>query len=149
MRSILFAILIVAAGCGGKSAEPTTPAPAPEGGEHAGHGAEHEHEGGHPELTPEMHAFHDQLAPLWHAEPGPQRQADTCDSIPTLEQGVASIAAAPVPAGVDGATWTGAVGALDTSLDELQTSCAGAEFDATFSTVHDRFHALMDLLPKA
>ena len=78
-RTLTFALLICAAACGGKSRPAAAPATASEHAhEGSGSGAMQEEHAGMPaELT----AFHDLLAPHFHAADGPQRLQDTCAAI--------------------------------------------------------------------
>jgi hypothetical protein len=145
MRVIFASILLVAAAaCGGKS----TPAPS-EPTEEAK--PEEHHVGEHPELPAELTAFHDVLAPLWHAEAGAQRETDTCAAVPAMQEKAAAIAAAPPPGDVDAALWGKQSDVLAGSVDMLGAGCGSGEqhdFDGEFGAVHDAFHGLLDLLPK-
>jgi hypothetical protein len=144
MRSILFIVAIAAAACGGASKSDTTE-PAPATGtmpadEHAGEE--------HSNLPAEVHAFHEQLAPLWHSEAA-DRQAATCAKGAELADGAAKIEGAAAPEGVDAAAWTAAAKELTASAQALVTDCGAgaADFDAKFNAVHERFHGLIELLP--
>ncbi len=143
--SIFFAVALAA--CGGTSASgPATSSM----GEHAHEG----HEGGeHPTLTPEMNAFHDVLAPLWHAEPGVERKENTCKATAQLHELAAQIFVA-APAGADLTVWQQEASALDGALGELDGPCFGGmtnqgtmTFEDAFHGVHQQFHVLMELLP--
>lgn len=153
-------VAVVVAACGGKS----DPAPAPSpgaGGAHAGHGehAHHHmgegHEAEHPPMTPELTAFHDVLAPLWHAEPGAQRTSDTCAATARMAGLVPALYDAP-PAGADVAAWGAAVDELQGRISDLEGPCSGGTvelgamtFDDAFRALHEQFHALLGLLPPA
>jgi hypothetical protein len=145
MRTIFCSLILAVAACGGASKseieEPAGGSSEPIGNEEATH-EEHQH----PELTAEMHAFHDVLAPLWHAST-PDRQATTCDSAGTLLALGEDIQDAPNP-GADEAAWGEAVKRLMLSVVTLMDGCkAGGDFEAHFGAVHDAFHGLMELLP--
>jgi hypothetical protein len=153
--AILLAVVVAA--CGGKSS-PATTTTTTEGHDHAGHEGHEGHEEHleHPELTPEMTAFHDVLAPLWHAEAGPQRMADTCAAVDNM-RGLGEQVIAHPPATVDETAWVNEGSFLQNTLNELEASCANngepdegvLTFDAAFERVHEAFHAIMGLLPKA
>src|SRR5215813_2966271 len=100
IRALLIS-LVLAAACGGKKSEPTTPPDKHEAGEHE-----------MANMPPELAKFHDVLAPRWHADKGPQRMKDTCAAIPDFTAGVTAIAKAQVPAGADATAWTDGAGKL-------------------------------------
>lgn len=148
MRSILFIVAIAAAACGGAS-KPDTTEPEPASGTMPAGEHEHEGEGDHHEALPaDVHAFHETLAPLWHSEAA-DRQAATCAKGAELADGAAKIEAAAAPEGVDAAAWTAAAKELTAASQALVTDCGAgaADFDATFTALHDRFHGLIELLP--
>lgn len=145
---ILAALALVA--CGGASspapqAAATTPA---EHGEHnegkSEHGA-HEHQ-----FPAEVTAFHDVMAPLWHAEAGDARRQGTCDAVAKMSEAARSVEAAQVPAkaAADPSKWHEATAALTLSVEQLGASCAATapSFEADFKNVHEKFHALVALI---
>jgi hypothetical protein len=154
MRTLIASLaFLVAVGCGGKSkSDAVDPCKDKKMME------EHHEEGGgeeageHPELTPEMAGFHDVLAPLWHADPGPDREANACDNGGELLNAAAAIQDAGPPEGVSGGDWDANVQVLMLSIQDLMDTCSGSSknltFDQAFGAVHDGFHGLMDLLPK-
>ncbi len=139
-------LLLAAAACG--SSEPTTastPSSAPAAGEQA---AKSEGDDGHHRLTPELKGFHDLLSPLWHADKGEARRADTCKAVPDFKTRAAAVKAAAPPASVDPAGWTAAGSDLEGAVAGLETACAGSDpaaFDTAFEAVHTRFHHAMEL----
>lgn len=142
MRIFLASIFFVAA-CGGAASEPAepTPGPAAETHEHADQPEEH------PQLTPELHAYHETLAPLWHDESA-ERQAKTCAAVGDLVGKGAAVGPAGAPATVDANAWQTAVARFDAANAQLQTVCGGTgDFAAAFHEVHEAFHALLDMLP--
>lgn len=158
MRTILASIVFVvvtAAGCGGKGKSETTADPCKDPCKdgtmehHEGEG--HSHEGEEHNLTPEMTAFHDVLAPLWHAEAGPDRTSQTCVESGRMLDLANGIQNAPVPERADAGKWELAVRDLMLSITVLQDSCPaeadGAAADEAFAGVHDAFHGLMELMP--
>lgn len=145
-RSLLFVSLLLAAACGGKSPPATTSSTATET-EHPGHG-----DGKPAHAFPaEVGAFHDKLSPLWHAEAGTARVEATCGASGELDQLAEDVQNAAPPAGVDAAAWGAHVTSMRDAVSKLGDDCVatqGAAFDANFETVHNAFHALIDLLPK-
>lgn len=145
------------AACGG--ADKSTPgaeepASAAQAGapEHAEHGEQAEHGGHAHRFPPAVDAFHAVLAPLWHAEPGPARVADTCQGVGELESKAQAIQTAPMPESLTAdqePAWREAGQTLLTSIDALETACNAdgrPDFDASFIAAHDAFHGLVDLL---
>jgi hypothetical protein len=118
---------------------PAAPAPAAP----AAHG---EHHGAMP---PEVHRFHEILAPRWHAPEGAQRTADTCAAIPDFRTGASAIA--KTSAGPDAAAWTAAATDLAARVEDLAATCTtppAATFEPAFSALHDAFHRVADLALK-
>jgi hypothetical protein len=139
-RLALLLSLLVAAACG--SSEPAPGATTPAAGEHAG-GEEHH------KLTPELDAFHQVLAPLWHADKGEARQKDTCAAVPEFKTRAAAIKGAAAPASVDAAAWTSAGAELESAVAGLETACGGADpaaFEPAFEAMHAKFHGAMELV---
>lgn len=146
MRTILFTLILAASACGGSSKTDT---------EEPGGGAEpitqekgeESKEESHPELTAEMHDFHDVLAPLWHSKT-PDRQDRTCENAGRMLSLGEKIQDAPNP-GAEQAAWEEAVKTLMVSIVKLMDECkSGGDFEANFGAVHDAFHGLMELLPE-
>jgi hypothetical protein len=142
MRAVFFSLTILAAACGGK-AKPATTSTATEP---AGNpGEQHEHH-----FPAEVGAFHDKLAPLWHADAGQPRVDQTCAATGELDALAASIAKAPAPEGTDAAAWSTKAAELQASITKLSAACgdpARATFDADFEGVHHAFHHLIELMP--
>ncbi len=109
------------AACGGS---PPAEAPAPV--HHRGEHAEHKE----PEqLAPPLKDFHAVLSPLWHLDPGPGRAEKTCTEVKSLQDKADATKDAELAAAVKA----------------LADECAKEgrpEFDARFTAVHERFHAL-------
>jgi hypothetical protein len=134
-RIFVLAFLIA---CGSKQPAPTGPTS----------GAAGETEGSaHPMQMPtEMQAFHDVLAPRWHAAQGPQRMKDTCDAIAQFQSTADALGKATPPTNANADTWTNSTRALVASVGDLATACQGGNlgaFETAFTTVHENFHALM------
>jgi hypothetical protein len=109
----------------------------------SGQHAEDEHHG---KLSPEVNAFHEVLRPLWHAEKGDKRKADTCAAVPQLTSSADAIAKSVPPETANADRWTGATKALVAAVPELDTACKSGDmgkFETAFSNLHDAFHALM------
>ncbi len=75
-------------------------------------------------------AFHEVIAPLWHAPESSERTEQTCAAVPTLEQRAQEIGDAK----------------LVESIHALAAECAGdrGAVQGKFSSVHDAFHAAME-----
>jgi hypothetical protein len=135
----LFAISIA---CGGS----TPPASAPhEHAEHE-HGQEEEHHGN---LPKEVREFHDLLAPLWHAEKGPERVTKTCAQARALH--AAAIEAAGARDKANDASWKAEGGALVDATAALAAECdkeGRPQFEARLSDVHEHFHKLVENLSR-
>src|SRR5262245_47423244 len=112
-RTLIFAFGLAAAACAGHS-----PAPSPT--EHRAHMS-----GGdaHSDLPPEVVAFHDRLAPLWHAEAGKQRTDDTCAAVGDFEKLLDNLARAAPPPTVDSTAWGERVGELRGYVSALGADC--------------------------
>ncbi|HUQ04493.1 MAG TPA: hypothetical protein VM261_18460 [Kofleriaceae bacterium] len=146
MRSILLAITVAAAAsaCGGKS-KPATSTDISQSQPAGNPGEEHEHS-----FPAEMGAFHDKLAPLWHADSNQARIDQTCTATGELDALAAGVKNGAVPEGVDPAKYSERADALTASIVKLSAACGSpdrATFDADFGGVHSAFHALIELLP--
>jgi len=134
-----FALLfVVAAACGG-SEKPAPVGPTTMGNE----GMEH------PKLTPELDAFHEAIAPRWHADKGEARMTDTCGAVPDFQAKAAAVKAAAAPDKVDATAWADAGAGLETAIAGLETACGGTDmpaFETAFEGVHDAFHHAMELV---
>jgi hypothetical protein len=146
MRNLSIVLFVVAAACGGKSkSTPTTTAD--HGGEHGMGMSPDAMKAMMAKMPPEMSAFHDVMAPNWHAAHGDKRMADTCASVPTLTTDGAALAAAKLPEGGDAAKWSAGGTALTAAVADLKTKCDakdGAAFEASFEGVHKAFHGMME-----
>lgn len=154
MTSAAFALLLA---CGGSSepapempsnntAETGTETAAPMEGEHkeGSMDGEHKHE-----FPPNVDAFHDVLKPLWHADAGEKRTADTCAQAKSLSAAAMKIAEGDVPekAAAHADAWKQASEGLIAAVSDLEMTCGNPErlgmFDDGFKNVHDAFHALI------
>ncbi|GMV17693.1 MAG: hypothetical protein HS104_32245 [Polyangiaceae bacterium] len=132
LLSVPFAALALVA-CGGSPPAESPPSGHHHGAHHGegqghghGHGAEHKDPD---KLSPELKDFHAVLSPLWHMDKGPGRADKTCAEVAKLQEKAD---------GTKDAELTAAVKALG---DECAKE-GRAEFDARFTAVHERFHAL-------
>jgi hypothetical protein len=99
-------------------------------------------------MTPELTAFHDVMAPLWHAEAGDKRMKETCGSVGKFEMNAESVKKASAPTGVDAMTWSTAATKLGTDVAALKDKCTAtdaAAFEPAFANVHNSFHGMMEL----
>jgi hypothetical protein len=147
MKLLAPIVLALAAGCG--SSEPATSRPATSGAPAPGAQPAAAHEEEHHRLTPELQAFHDQLAPRWHASKGEARTKDTCGALADFKARAADVKAASAPAAVEPASWQRAGTELVEAVNGLATACGGkdpAAFDAAFEAVHTSFHRAMELV---
>jgi hypothetical protein len=139
VRTLTFTLLLAAA-CGGKDkAAPASPTPMPGSGQHA----DGEH---HANLPPDVNAFHELLRPLWHAEMGDKRRADTCAAAPQMTSNADAIGKSVPPQTANADRWTAATKGLVEAVPALDAACKSgdaAKFETAFSGVHDAFHALM------
>jgi hypothetical protein len=146
LLTLALALTSLLAACGGSEPRATgdtapaapaasQPEPAPAGGEH-------------PQLSPELDAFHDALAPRWHAEPGPARTRDTCAAVPEFRTRASAVKGAGAPAGAASTAWSEAGARLEKAVADLDAACRAPDapgFDAAFAAVHDAFHHAMEL----
>jgi hypothetical protein len=128
---------------------PSEPAKSAEGG---GHEAQHEHEhgAGHHEERGDHHgaagavkAFHDVLAPVYHAEKNPARTEQACGAVPSFKERGAAVG---TEAGND-AKKKAAAEALVGAVGNLEKACAEsgrAQVDPSLEKVHDAFHAVVE-----
>jgi len=149
--ALLFAVVLATSACGGKAAPSPEPDPAtgPQHAMHEGSGAAMGHKPGHEhgEMAPTITAFHDVLAPRWHAEKGAKRMADTCAAIPEFQRGAAAIIAAPAPQGAVAAAWTDGGKQLAEAITALEAPCKASDaaaFEPAFHRVHESFHRVME-----
>jgi hypothetical protein len=167
MKTVLI-LAIAVIGCGG----PARPDPVAPGGEigrmgamnqkHNMHGSKgpmgamgamsstddqgEDQEMGEANLPPQVAAFHDVLAPRWHAPHGAKRIADTCAAVPQFRSNAEAIATAQPPGGGDAAAWSIGVKQLVEAVAGLETPCKANDasgFEPAFERVHTAFHQVM------
>jgi len=122
--SILLCLGLGLTACG--SSEPTTTTTADQEASVGGEAQEH------PQLPPDLAAFHDALAPVWHHDPGEERAHDACDAAQTYIQ-----LSANVQNGED----------LRTATRHLAAVCGSAETPAieeALRAVPEAFHAVLE-----
>ena len=135
MRACILPILLFL-GCGGTE-HPAEHHESTGGGEH------------HEALPPALDAFHEILAPLWHAEAGEERTDRTCSAMDSFRTRAEAVRSSPPPpaAESDSAGWQSAADALGGSVDALAAACAAdgrPAFAESFERVHEAFHALVE-----
>ncbi|HUS31975.1 MAG TPA: hypothetical protein VMZ53_25920 [Kofleriaceae bacterium] len=148
MRRIFVAALVFAAACGGKSAAPAKVGEGSGTGAGSGSGPMMGHQGEHDDMSPELKRFRDVFAPLWHAEKGAKRTADTCAAVPELTASADAIGKATPPPSAMADTWTKGTRGLVAAVAKLGEACKAndaTKFEAAFTDVHESFHALMEM----
>jgi len=98
-----------------------------------------------------MVAFHDVLRPLWHSDPGAERDRRTCTQSQLLRQRAEELANAPAPAEVQARanSWMTSTAQLVATVQQLETTCrasAAVGVASALEAVHRAFHNLLDLL---
>lgn len=105
----------------------------------------------HPELAGPVKAFHDRLSPNWHSAPGAARNAAACAGAADYASLANDIVSAPVPRSA-ARGWPAATAGLRDAAIALTAYCAsghGGNVLAGLTTLHDRFHDLMETLRSA
>lgn len=93
-------------------------------------------------------AFHDLLAPLWHAV-GPTRMQQVCNSQPELATRAEAVRKAGSPGDLDAGAWSASLDKVEKTLAGLKGPCGGTDttrFEAAFTALHWAFHDYMDLV---
>jgi hypothetical protein len=140
-------VVVGLGGCGGTQSDANQPLESPRDSQRhdqaKDRGEKHDEVG----MPPTLRAFHDVLAPRWHAKPGPERMADTCKAIPDFRGNADAIATSQQPEGRDPAAWVAGGKQLSDAVTVLESACKSADatsFDAAFGQVHERFHGLLE-----
>jgi hypothetical protein len=122
MRNQLLVLAIFMAACGGGTTTATVET-----------NTAHEHEG----MSPEVEAFHEVLAPLWHQDPGPGRGQAACAASADLNTRAEAVAAAQP--GDESA-------ALVSRAHALAETCANdpGVAEGALGELHEAFHALIE-----
>lgn len=152
MKSLLVAAAVTVASftlqaCGGQNEPPRSPHEEHMGpmghGEHGEHGHGHhggghhehgeEHKDGHDELgkaSPELKAFHEVLAPVWHSPAGADRVKKACDAQASFTEKANTTKDAELIA----------------KSGDLAKSCGGdrAKVEEALAAIHERFHRLAE-----
>jgi hypothetical protein len=108
-------------------------------------GEEHdEHEGGehHHEMDPDLSAFHDVLAPVFHMADGNDRNDKTCAAVPKMEELSGKVASSRKNDGARAAATE-----LQESVLDLQKSCSSldpASIKKSLEGLHTHFHEVME-----
>lgn len=141
-RTLTVALVVGAMACGGKDKATTPATGATAQTEHDAHREHGEH---HANLPPEMHAFHDLLAPRWHTPRGDERTNATCGAIDQFMAAADAVAKATPPVAANADTWTTGTNALAVAVAQLEAACKAQPeaFEPMFASVHDAFHDLL------
>ncbi|PHR92958.1 MAG: hypothetical protein COA69_06470 [Robiginitomaculum sp.] len=110
---------------------------------------EQTHEDHHEGFSESVKAFHDVMSKDWHAKTGPERMQSTCTNVHEYAQKAKAVVEASSPASVPATEWQTATTALVATVKVLEATCEQndtADFQANFSSVHDKFHDLVKLL---
>lgn len=86
----------------------------------------------HGNLSAPVKAFHDEMAPLWHADKSPERTAKTCEHAPALQAKAAAVGDKDL------------IGATS----DLAAECSKTDrpdFEAKFAEVHKKFHKAAEI----
>lgn len=92
--------------------------------------------------------FHAVLAPIWHADKGPDRTAKACDASKTMRERAGAIETSAPPEGAKAEDYTANAKALTVSVDALTAACAAdgrPDVDAKLSQVHDAYHKVAEM----
>ena len=105
-----------------------------------------EHEDHHPHIA-EVTALHDEIAPVFHAEPGVVRASAACEHASALHERSLAVQSATLPASIDAEAWRSATIDLVVAADALQTECSGQgpAVEERLSHLHDSFHRVMEI----
>ncbi len=96
-------------------------------------------------MPAELNALHDELAPVYHLEPGADRAAAACEHAAGFQAHASTIAAMTPPEGGDAEMWIASSAQLGTTTDALAAACASsADVEAELENVHTAFHGLME-----
>jgi hypothetical protein len=147
MRIPAILLLSMLLACGPSSSAETASTSGGESGHHGHHGEHHEEHGDHHAALPaEVNALHDELAPVWHQEPGPGRTAAGCEHAASFRAHAATIQGIGAPDGASAEVWAAATASLASSAETLASECAAssANAEAAFDAFHTAFHGVMD-----
>lgn len=100
----------------------------------------------HAGMPAEVNALHDELAPIYHQEPGATRATTACEHAEAFRGHASTVASIAPPEAADPEMWTAAVASLGTTADALGTECAasGPAVEAKLEDFHTAFHAVME-----
>ena len=97
-------------------------------------------------MPAEVAKFHDLIKPLWHADLGDKRTADTCAALPAIQAQADAVAKAPAPPAADATKWAAATKELVDAAAAMKDPCDKkdtAAFEPAFKRVHEGFHGLL------
>lgn len=104
----------------------------------------------HSALPTSVARFHDIISKDWHAPEGPDKLRDACSHTGAYLLTAQDVVAAKTPDGVDAKDWGKATVKLNDASIGFSALCAAGDNGKTgkgLSTLHDRFHDLVKLLP--
>lgn len=148
MRIPSILLLSLLLGCGASSSAETASTTGGESGHAEHHGDRHggDHGDHHAGLPAEVNALHDELAPIWHQEPGAGRTAAACEHAASFQAHATTVQGVAAPDGASVEVWAAATASLASSAETLASECAAssANAEAAFDAFHTAFHGVMD-----
>ena len=92
-----------------------------------------------------MNALHDELAPIWHQEPGAGRTAAACEHAASFQAHATTVQGVAAPDGASPEVWAAATASLASTAASLGEACAaGGDAEGAFDAFHTAFHGVMD-----
>jgi hypothetical protein len=136
LRALLFAAAVAACGSSSRQAA-VEPIETPE------------KHGGHELPVPELNAYHEVLAPVWHDKVTAKDWAGVCGEAPRLAEAGAKVKAATLPEelGDRETKYRELATTLADLSEQLSTGCdpsKGEDLAGRMTMIHDTFHALME-----
>lgn len=104
----------------------------------------------HSALPTPVARFHDIISKDWHAPEGPDKLRNACSHTGAYLLTAQDVVAAKAPAGVNAGDWGKATVKLNEASISFSALCAAGDNGKTgkgLSTLHDRFHDVVKLLP--
>lgn len=141
-------------GCGSRaSGSASAPTQTVSSGNASGEHREGENHGGgdhHGAMPATVRAYHEVLRPLWHSDPGAERDARVCAQAGELVTRANAVAADVVPPALSerAVEWRAAATNLVERSSAVQRACAANTLSGvpgSLSAAHDAFHALIEL----
>jgi hypothetical protein len=97
-------------------------------------------------MPAEVTALHDELAPVYHLDPGATRATVACEHAAGFQAHANTVAAMTPPEGGDAEMWIASSAQLTSTTDALAAACASdtTTVEAELENVHTAFHGLME-----